>query len=193
MTQCIVLSGPSGVGKTSVVRQLISAYPQLYAQTISCTTRAKRDQEIEGVDYYFVSKSDFQKKIDQGAFLEHVSFSGHQYGTLKSEVERIGQLDKMALLVIDIQGKERIKSSLSQAVYIFIMPPSPEVLKDRLVKRASESEESLNQRLDRASEEIGHAKEYDYIIENDVLGQAVKDLHQLLTTLREKSDEKKTI
>lgn len=180
---CIVLSGPSGVGKTTVVQQLINQHPHLYVQTVSCTTRTRRNAETDGVDYYFLSEEAFKRKVDHDEFLEHVSFSGNYYGTLRSEVETLKKTKKIILLIIDIQGGARIKSALSDSVFIFITPPSLEVLKQRLVGRSSESKDSLEQRLKRADEEMKHAVEYNYVIENDNLNDAVDNLHQLLQKL----------
>ena len=177
----IILTAPSGAGKTSITRYLLKAIPQL-AFSISAATRKPRGLEKDKVDYYFVSEREFQKKIQQGEFVEwEMVYEGKYYGTLKSELKRIWDLGKIPLLDIDIKGaihvqKQFPKNSLS----IFVDPPSVDELKKRLESRGTETKESLHARVSKASYEISFKQSFNKIIVNDDLDRACKEAEKIV-------------
>ena len=148
--------------------------------TVSATTRSPREGEVDGTSYYFLTEDEFDRKMDEDAFLEWANVHGHRYGTLKSEVERLFALGRSVILEIDVQGAFAIREQRPDAVLIFIEPPSMEVLEKRLRGRGSEDEESLRIRLANAVHEMEQAKEYDEIVVNDDLEQAEEDLLSII-------------
>lgn len=171
----IVLTGPSGVGKGTLVQILRQRHPELYL-SISATTRSPRPGEEEGEHYYFVSRSDFEKMIASNNLLEWAEFTGNYYGTLRLPVEQKLAQGKTILLEIELEGAKQIKISMPDALRIFILPPSFSALEKRLRDRATDSEAAITRRLKRAQIEIDAAKEFDLQIINDDLEKA---LHQL--------------
>ena len=171
----VVLTAPSGSGKTTIARYAIGAFPELQF-SISATTRAPRDYEEDGVHYYFLSQKEFEKRIIAGDFLEYEEvYPGCYYGTLISEISRIDQ-EGPILLDIDVKGAMRVKELLNDsAITIFIYPPSLDELKQRLIQRGTESEEWLSTRLDRAKEEMKYRDKCDHIVVNDDLEHAVEE------------------
>jgi len=176
-----VLSAPSGAGKTTLVERLILQFPQATVRSVSCTTRAKRSNEQEGVDYFFLTKEEFEKKIVEGAFLEYTQVYRHYYGTLNKTVEDSINQGKHLFLVIDTQGAMKLRS-LVKAHFIFIKPPSIEVLKERLEKRHTDDSFAINVRLSCAQDELSEAIHYDKIIINDELEAAVAELCRYVAT-----------
>lgn len=172
----IVFSGPSGTGKTSIVKALLQEYPDLFGFSISATTRPKREGEIDGRDYYFISPEEFKKKIEQGEFIEWEEvYDNMFYGTLKSEINRLHQQNKHVLFDIDVEGGLNIKKIYGdKALTIFVMPPSIEDLKNRLQKRNTESVEAMQKRINKAQQEIEKSKYFDVIIVNDDFNVAVE-------------------
>ena len=162
----LVLSGPSGVGK-STIHGIFKAKNDDFSLSVSVTTRKPREGEVEGVNYYYRSEEEFAALVKEGAFLEHVSFSGHSYGTLKSEIERITSSGKNVVLDVEAVGALNIKKKYPEAVLIFILPPSYKALKDRLSGRGSETEEELASRLATFKEQVGYANKYDYVVINE--------------------------
>jgi len=175
----IVVSGPSGVGKGTVDAALFEQVSNL-CYSVSATTRQPRKGEVHGKNYFFLSKEEFLARREQGDFLEWAEVYGNYYGTLRSEVERQLAEGKHVLLEIDIQGAMQIKSAYPSGVFVFILPPSLEELKRRIVARGSETEESLRTRLGKAEQEIQMADRYDYTVVNDDLQTAVKELKNII-------------
>jgi len=172
----IILTAPSGAGKTSITQFLLANYPQL-AFSVSATTRAPRGAEQDGVDYHFISPAAFEGHINQNDFLEYeMVYEGLYYGTLKSELDRIWAQGKTPVLDIDVKGAIAIQEQLgNQALSIFILPPSIEALKDRLASRNTESEEKIQMRLDKAAYELSLSDQFNAVVKNEVLDTACKE------------------
>lgn len=177
----IIFSAPSGSGKTTIVRTLMQQIPDL-AFSISATSRKPRGKEKDGVDYYFLDSNTFREKINKGEFLEWEEvYEGTYYGTLKSEVERISAKGKTAVFDVDVVGATNIKKQYGDdALAIFVKAPTLEVLEERLRKRNTDSEETINKRLDKAEKELGYARFFDKIIINDNLDIAMKEALQIV-------------
>jgi guanylate kinase len=163
----IVITAPSGAGKTSIVRKLLTQLPN-FAFSISCTTRDMRDGETNGKDYYFLKNDEFQRKVQAGEFAEHEEvYPGKFYGTLKSEVERNWNNRKIVLFDIDVKGAVNIKKLYgNDCLSIFIMPPTVETLEERLKNRMTENDKTLKERLKRSKEELGYADKFDKVVVN---------------------------
>ncbi len=177
----IVFSAPSGAGNTSIVRYLLEQNPQL-SFSISATTRAKREMEVDGRDYYFISVPEFQKRIENEAFLEWQEvYKGQYYGSLKSEVDRLCGEGKVVLFDVDVLGGLNIKKYYKdEALAIFVQPPTLETLKERLIGRGTETPESLKKRLDKAEYEMSFAPQFDVILINDQLEDARNEATRLI-------------
>lgn len=174
-----VLSAPAGTGKTTLTRMLMSEF-SMVTGSVSCTTRAKRKHEIEGVDYHFVSKSLFEEKVKADEFLEYAEVFGHYYGTLKTEIDKKIHEGRHILLVIDTQGALELQKKKIPAVYIFIQPPSLGELRSRLFQRQTEEQSHIEERLAWAQHELKMAEYYDYIIVNDNIHHAYDILRSIL-------------
>ena len=181
----IVISGFSGAGKGTLMKKLIEDYDQ-YALSISMTTRAPREGEVHGREYFFATREQFEDKIKEGGFIEHAQYCGNYYGTPKDYVQEQLDAGKDVILEIEIQGAMKVKEQFPDAVLLFVMPPSIAVLHQRLVGRGTETEEVIVERLVRAEEEAVGIEGYDYIIINDDLNTCVKELHELLEKTHEK-------
>jgi len=166
-----VLSAPAGTGKTTLVRMLAQEFPCIY-ESISCTTRPPRPGEVDAKDYYFLSKEEFNDKIRKGDFLEYAEVFGYHYGTSQTHVLDQQKKGKHVFLVIDTQGAMQLRKKRFPAVYIFLSPPSLEELKERLIKRKTESAEAIEKRLSWAKAELEMIAHYDYHIVNDNLNNA---------------------
>ncbi len=163
----VIVAGPSGSGKTTIVRHLLGVYPRL-AFSISATSRQKREGEMDGEDYYFLSVEQFKDKINKGEFLEWEEvYPGTFYGTFRTEVERLWQADRDVIFDIDVKGAMNLKKYYpDQSISIFIQPPSLETLAQRLKKRKTETPEFFQQRISKAAEELTYASKFDKIIHN---------------------------
>lgn len=172
----IVVSAPSGCGKDTIVKEVLQKMQNQVCLSVSMTTRAMRDGEIDGVNYYFVSADEFKSKIENGEILEYTVYSGNYYGTPAEPVRKQLENGKTVILIIEVEGGENVKKLFPDALKIFIIPPSFSVLESRLRGRGTDDEEMISKRLEIAMQELERANEYDYIIENDVLEDAVDEL-----------------
>ncbi|HTB30578.1 MAG TPA: guanylate kinase [Bacteroidia bacterium] len=177
----IIVAGPSGSGKTTIVRHLLGIYPRL-AFSISACSRQKREGEMDGEDYYFLSIDQFKDKIEKGEFLEWEEvYPGSYYGTLRTEVERLWLAERDVIFDIDVKGAMNLKKHYpEQAITIFIHPPSIETLEERLQKRKTETPEFFEQRIKKAAEELSYSKQFDKIIYNSDLQTAFKEAEGLV-------------
>ncbi|MBR4301097.1 MAG: guanylate kinase [Bacteroidales bacterium] len=171
----IIFSAPSGSGKTTIIKRLLSFFPE-FEFSISATSRQARAGEVDGKDYYFLSKESFEQKVKADLFLEWEEvYAGTCYGTLKSEIERIWSNGKIVIFDVDVLGGMNLKNYFGdKALSIFVMPPSIEVLEQRLRIRDTETEEAIQKRLSRSALELNHAPKFDITIINDVLDEAVQ-------------------
>ena len=187
MSIVFVISAPSGSGKTTLVRELLKEDRSLHF-AISVTTRPKRNKEVEGSSYRFVSKKRFQKMIDTDEFLEWADVFGYQYGTPKLVLNDAEQTGKDLLMDIDIQGASSLTDKVSEVVSIFILPPSRHDLELRLRNRNSETEEVIERRLQEASREIRECTNYDHIVVNDNLDVSLQRIHAIIASERMRSE-----
>jgi guanylate kinase len=180
----IVIAGPSGVGKGSLIKKLLANKPQ-FVLSVSATTRMPRNDEIAGKHYYFLSENEFDQKIMSGDFLEWAEFSDHKYGTLKSEVSNILDAGKNVILEIELAGARQIKQAAPEAISIFVMPPNIEQLKQRLESRGSELPEQIANRLKIAEIELSAQNEFDWVLVNDELEASFDQLLKYLESVTE--------
>ncbi|WP_281975596.1 guanylate kinase [Halobacillus litoralis] len=167
-----ILSGPSGVGKGTVRKALFDQSTDL-RYSISMTTRAPREGEVDGVDYFFKSRDEFEKLISEGQLIEHAEYVGNYYGTPRQYVEQTLEKGKDVFLEIEVQGALKVRENFPQGVFVFLIPPSLEELKDRIVNRGTETEDKVKNRLLAAKEEIEMMDAYDYVVVNDQIDNAV--------------------
>jgi guanylate kinase len=175
----LVLSAPSGGGKTTIAKKLLQVRNDL-GYSVSATTRALRNGEKEGVDYYFLTRPEFERRRNAHEFLEWAEYGAQLYGTLKREIDKILAEGRHAVLDIDIEGARQIRRSLSNSLQVFVLPPSAEVLTERLRGRNTENRDLLRKRLTRASAELAAVAEYDYAIVNEDLITAVAEVSAIL-------------
>jgi len=171
----VVVSGPAGVGKGTICSALFAHAPGL-AYSVSVTTRGSRPGETEGKEYYFRSRAEFLEMVENNELLEWAEFCGNYYGTPKFHVESLLSRKKTIILEIDIQGAKQVKKLYPEGVYIFIVPPSLEILSERLHGRGTEPEEIIQRRLSTAILELDNIREYDYVVENDYVDEAVNKI-----------------
>ncbi len=181
MSKLVIFTAPSGAGKTTIVRHLLQRFDNL-AFSVSATTRKQRAHEIDGRDYYFLTPEEFMQRVAHGDFLEWEEvYPGQYYGTLRSEIERLWQEGKDVIFDIDVKGAWRIKQAYpDKSLAVFVMPPSPKTLFERLRNRHTENEESLHMRIARASEELKWAPRFDVILVNDHLEDALKQAEKIV-------------
>lgn len=175
----LVLSAPSGAGKTTIARKLLAIRSDV-GYSVSCTTRLPRPGERDGVDYHFLTPEAFEQAVQRGEFAEWAEVHGKRYGTLKSEVEKVMAAGKHVMLDIDVQGARQLRQRFLESVTIFVVPPSLEALVARLMGRKTESEEALALRLRNAALELKEAEQYQHVVVNDNLDQAVAHVSAII-------------
>ena len=181
MKNIIVISAPSGAGKTTLCNELQRSKPHIKF-FVSCTTRPKREHEVDGVNYHFLSPQEFTEKVQNNEFIEFENVHGYYYGTLRKTLEDALTKQEMILFDVDVNGAMAIKSNYSDnTCTIFILPPSLDDLKKRLIQRGSETEERINKRLERTAQEMEYKDKFDACIINDDLAIAAEDLNKLIT------------
>ncbi len=178
MGKLYVISGSSGVGKGTVINEFLKKHPS-FKLSVSCTTRGMREGEVHGVNYFFLSKEEFKKCVDNNEFLEWAEFSGNCYGTKKEFVEKCLAKGENLILEIDTKGALNVKKLMPEANLIFIAPPSIEELEARLRGRHTETEEAIQKRLASIKLEIENSKHYDYVVVNDTVENAVKRIEEI--------------
>ena len=179
LARVFVITGPSGVGKGTLIRSLLERMPELEL-AVSATTRPPRPGERDGVDYHFLTDAEFDKRVLAGDFVEHASYAGRRYGTLRSELEERLARGAPVVLEIEVQGARQIRESMPEAVQLFIAPPSDEALRARLVGRGTDAPEDVEARLATAREELRARGEFGRVIVNDRLEDAVAELEELV-------------
>ncbi|MEA2158290.1 MAG: guanylate kinase [Solirubrobacteraceae bacterium] len=179
MSEVFVITGPSGVGKGTLIRGLLGRVPELEL-SISATTRRPRPGERDGVDYYFLTPEEFERHVEQGDFVEHATYSGNRYGTLRAELERRLSAGAPVVLEIEVQGARQIRRTMPEAIAVFIAPPSQEALQARLVGRGTDTSEQVQQRLLTARQELASQPEFGYVVVNDRLEEATDELEQIV-------------
>jgi guanylate kinase len=187
MTTVFIISAPSGSGKSTLTHRLLQDVPSLRF-SISYTTRAPRGQEQDGKDYFFISTADFEARLAKGEFLEHATVFGNYYGTHIGELERAADEGVDLILDIDVQGARQLKEKRPAAVSIFILPPSREVLEQRLRLRSQDSEPVIKRRLHDAAEEIRNYSQYDYVLVNREVDASVETLKSIVKATRSRRD-----
>jgi guanylate kinase len=180
----IVITGPSGVGKGTLIRSLLDRIPDLEL-AVSATTRRPRPGETHGEDYWFLSDDEFERRVRAGDFVEHASYSGRRYGTLRSELETRGSAGRPVLLEIEVQGARQVREALPDTVQVFIAPPSTEALRARLVGRGTDDPEQIARRLETAERELAAQEEFTHVVVNDRLEDAVSELERIVRSSME--------
>ncbi len=175
----LVLSSPSGGGKTTIARSLLRERDDL-GYSVSATTRPRREGEQDGTDYHFLTRDEFLRRVDAGEFLEWATYAGNLYGTLRSEIDRIFARGRTAVLDLEIEGARQIRASFPNSLHVFVLPPSADVLVGRLTGRKTEPSAVLRERVTRAADELAAVAEYDYAIFNEDLALAVAQVAAIL-------------
>lgn len=174
-SKVFVITGPSGVGKGTLIKALLQAVPDLEL-SVSATTRSPREGEADGRDYHFLTSEQFEQRVEEKDFLEFATYSGNRYGTLRSEVERRLQAGHSVVLEIEVQGAQQVRAAKPDSVQIFIAPPDPSVLRERLAGRGTDSPEAIDRRLEVAEQELAAQGDFDHCVVNDEVGRAAAEL-----------------
>jgi guanylate kinase len=179
VARVFVITGPSGVGKGTLIRGLLERVPEL-GLSVSATTRSPRPGETQGVDYHFLSSEDFDRRVAAGEFVEHATYSGRRYGTLRSELEGRLQRGEPVVLEIEVQGARQVRQTMPEALQVFIAPPNREALRARLVGRGTDDPEQVRQRMETAEEELQAQPEFARVVVNDRLEDATAELEAIV-------------
>jgi guanylate kinase len=179
VARVFVITGPSGVGKGTLIRTLRERVPELEL-SVSATTRQPRPGETQGVDYHFLTDDEFERRVRSGDFVEHAAYSGRRYGTLRSELDKRIGAGAPVVLEIEVQGARQVREAMPEAVQIFIAPPSEDTLRTRLIGRGDTPPEEMERRLQVAREELGAREEFGHVVVNDRLEDAVAELEQIV-------------
>lgn len=174
-----VITGPSGVGKGTLISKLLERVPELEL-SVSATTREPRADERDGSEYHFLTRGEFERRVDAGEFLEHAAYSGNRYGTLQDAVEERLREGRSVVLEIEVQGARQVRATMPEAVLIFIAPPDPESLRERLEQRGTDSPEAIGRRLRTAEIELEAQGEFPHVVVNDVVQRAASELEELV-------------
>lgn len=179
MARAVVITGPSGVGKGTLIRHLLDRIPELEL-SVSATTRSPRAGEEDGRDYWFLGDDEFDRRLAEGEFLEHAEYSGRRYGTLRSELERRTSAGRPVVLEIEVQGARQVRERFPDAVLVLLVPPSLAALEQRLRERGTEDDDSLARRLAIAETELAQADVFDHVVLNDRLDDAIAEVDRIL-------------
>jgi guanylate kinase len=179
VARVFVITGPSGVGKGTLIRGLLERVPEL-GLSVSATTRPPRPGETQGVDYHFLSGDEFDRRVADGEFVEHATYSGRRYGTLRSELEGRLQRGEPVVLEIEVQGARQVRQTMPEALQVFIAPPNPEALRARLVGRGTDDPEQVRRRMQTADEELKAQREFAHVVVNDRLEEATEELANIV-------------
>jgi guanylate kinase len=179
VAKVFVITGPSGVGKGTLIRELLRRVSGLEL-SVSATTRSPRGGEVDGRDYHFLDRAEFDRRAQEGEFLEHATYSGNRYGTLRSEVERRLADGASVVLEIEVQGARQVRAAMPESVLVFIAPPSPASLRERLVGRGTDSPEQIDERLRTAEIELAAQEEFPHVVVNDRVDRAASQLEGIV-------------
>jgi guanylate kinase len=179
VARVFVITGPSGVGKGTLIRGLMERHPQLEL-SVSATTRAPRPGESDGVDYHFLTREEFDRRVADGDFVEHADYAGRSYGTLRSELEDRVRAGMPVVLEIEVQGARQVRAAMPEAVQVFIAPPSLDALRTRLIGRGTDDAEEVERRLQVAEEELAAQPEFGHVVVNDRLEDALAQLASIV-------------
>jgi guanylate kinase len=174
-----VITGPSGVGKGTLIRELLGRVPGLEL-SVSATTRKPREGEVDGRDYHFLDRDEFERRAAANEFLEHATYSGNRYGTLRSEVEGRFAEGHSVVLEIEVQGARQVRAAMPESVLVFIAPPSPEALRERLEGRGTDSQDAIADRLRTAELELAAQEEFQHVVVNDQVDRAAGELERIV-------------
>jgi guanylate kinase len=189
VAKVFVITGPSGVGKGTLIRGLLSRVPELEL-SVSATTRAPRPGELDGVDYHFMNPEEFDRHVQAGNFVEHATYSGRRYGTLRSELESRLVRGVPVVLEIEVQGARQVRNAMPEAVAVFIAPPSADALRTRLIGRGTDAADQIAERMRTAERELEARPEFSYVVVNDRLEDATEQLTDIVRTVLTDGDQR---